>query len=226
MNVSVIIPTIDEAALVGRAITSAQQAGADEVIVVDGGSADDTAGKAESLGARVLTAAPGRASQQNAGAFAAQGDVLLFLHADCQLPEFGLAEVCSRLAASGEIVGGCFRQHIEHPGRVFRLIEAGNLLRVRALKWAYGDQAIFVRRKIFRSLEGFPDLPLMEDLYFMKRLKRCGSLIVIRPKLRVSARRWKERGTARQTLQNWAMLLAVHLGVPPDRLARHYPRTT
>jgi len=226
VKVSVIIPAIDESAVVGHAVASARLAGADEIIVVDGGSVDDTASRARERGARVLTAASGRAAQQNAGGFAAEGDVLLFLHADCRLPESGIAELRTAMANSASVVGGCFRQHIDHPGRTFRLIESGNLLRVRFLKWAYGDQAIFVHTTIFRELRGFPDLHLMEDLYFMKQLKRRGRLVVIRSKLFVSARRWMQHGTIRQTLQNWTLLLAVHLGVSPGRLARHYPRTT
>ena len=226
ISVSVIIPAIDEAEVVGAAINSAVRAGADEVILVDGGSSDATSWIAEQLGALVITAAPGRASQQNAGAQAAKGDILLFLHADCCLPENGLAELRQQMAASESHQGGYFRQRINQAGWIYRWIEFGNLLRARTLKWAYGDQAIFVRAKVYHAIGGFPKMPLMEDLYFMKRLKREGRLICIQAPLLVSARRWTTRGTIRQTFRNWTMLVAVHLGVSPATLARYYPRTT
>jgi rSAM/selenodomain-associated transferase 2 len=226
VTISVIIPAIDEAEVIGAAVSSAVRAGADEVILVDGGSSDATPRIAEQHGALVLTALPGRASQQNAGAHAAKGDLLLFLHADCCLPEDGLDEIRQQMAACKSRTGGFFRQRIDHAGWIYRWIEFGNLFRARTLKWAYGDQAIFVRSNVYHAIGGFPKMPLMEDLYFMKRLKREGQLVCIQAPLVVSARRWTKRGTIRQTLRNWTMLVAVHLGVSPNTLARFYPRTT
>ncbi len=226
LKISVIIPAIDEAEVIGAAVDSAQRAGASEVILADGGSSDGTADVAESHGARVVTSDRGRARQQNTGAQLASGDVLLFLHADCCLPETGLQEVRKQLAGSLSRVGGCFRQRIDDPRRIYRWIESGNHLRATLLKWAYGDQAIFVRTDVFQRLGGFPDIALMEDLYLMKQLKREGELTFVDAPVVVSARRWRQRGTVRQTLRNWVMLLAVHLGVSPDRLASYYPRTT
>ena len=226
VTVSVIIPAIDEAEVVGAAVSSAIRARADEVILVDGGSRDATARIAEEHGAVVLTASPGRASQQAAGAQAAKGDVLLFLHADCCLPLDGLEEIRQQMADCELVKGGYFRQRIDHAGWIYRCIEYGNGLRARILKWAYGDQAIFVRSRVYHAIGGFPAMPLMEDLYFMKRLKHEGRLICIQAALVVSARRWIKRGTIRQTLRNWGMLVAVHLGVSPHTLARFYPRTT
>jgi rSAM/selenodomain-associated transferase 2 len=226
VKISVIIPAIDEACVIGQAIQSAHQAGASEIIVADGGSRDSTCQTAESLGARVVTSEPGRAIQQNSGSRAASGDVLLFLHADCQLPASGLDELQEALKASPLSVGGFFRQRIEHPGRMFRFIEAGNLLRARSLKWAYGDQGIFVRSTVFADVGGFPQIAIMEDLYLMKRLKRCGRLACINAPLVVSARRWQARGLVRQTLRNWCMLAAAHLGISPSVLAHYYPRAT
>jgi rSAM/selenodomain-associated transferase 2 len=226
LQISVIIPAIDEAQMIGAAVRSAVSAGADEVIVSDGGSHDGTPEIAQRHGARVLTAAPGRASQQNAGADVAVGDVLLFLHADCCLPKAGLSEIRQQLVAQNTCIGGYFRQRIDDSHQIYRWIESGNLMRAQTLKWAYGDQAIFVRADIFHDIGGFPDMPLMEDLFIMKRLRKRGQLVRIDAPLLVSARRWENRGTIRQTLRNWAMLVAVHLGVPPAMLARHYPRTT
>ena len=96
-------------------------------------------------------------------------------------------------------------------------------LRARLLNWAYGDQGIFVRRSCFEKLNGFPDLRLMEDLYFMKRLKREGRVVVVDSPLHVSARRWQKKGLLRQTLRNWSLITLAHCGVSPDRLARFYP---
>lgn len=226
LTVSVIIPAIDEAEVIEAAVESARHAGADEVIVADGGSADDTVERARHAGAHALTVPCGRGRQQNSGAAAATGDVLLFLHADCCLPQNGLDGIRDRLSGSDASVGGYFRQRIDASGGLYRWIESGNWMRARVLGWAYGDQAIFVRASVFEQIGGFPDLPLMEDLYLMKRLKRQGQLIGLDATLQVSARRWKQRGAIRQTLRNWMMLAAVHLGVSPGILARFYPRAT
>ncbi len=222
-SVSVIIPTLNEEANVGRAIASAIEAGASEVIVVDAGSGDQTVALASSTEATVLHSERGRAVQQNAGAAAASGDVLLFLHADCELHADAVAEICRSLSADSKLVGGCFRQRIDTSGVRYRIVESGNAARVRLLKWAYGDQGIFVRSDEFREVGGFPNLRLMEDLYFMKRLKRHGRIALLSSPLKVSARRWQQRGLVTQTLRNWALIIAAHLGMSPDRLARFYP---
>jgi len=222
MRVSVIIPAIDEASAIAGAIDSAVRSGADEIIVADGGSVDETVAKAKDCSARVVSSATGRAVQQNAGAAIADGDVLLFLHADCRLDPSAVESVRKILSASA--VGGYFRQRIEHPRPIYRLIEAGNLLRAKTLKWAYGDQGIFVRRDVFLSVDGFPDVEIMEDLYLMKRLKRRGQLVCVDSPLVVSPRRWEESGAVHQTLRNWTMLTATHLGISPSRLVRFYPR--
>lgn len=222
MKISVIIPAIDEARVIGQAIRSAQQAGANDIIVVDGGSRDSTGETAERMGAQVVASEPGRGLQQNAGARVANGDVLMFLHADCQLPEDGLNEIRDALITTSHCVGGFFRQRIEHPGRLFRFVETGNLMRARVLKWAYGDQGIYVRSNVFTEVGGFPEIAIMEDLYLMKQLKRRGSLACINSPLTVSVRRWQANGLVKQTFRNWCLLTAAHLGVSPAELARHY----
>lgn len=221
MPVSVIIPTLNEATQINMAVASARAAGALEVIVVDGGSDDGTTAQAVAAD-RVIVSARGRAAQQNVGAGVARGDVLLFLHADCRLPPGGLAEM-ARALASSHVVGGCFQQHIDAPGLRYRWLERGNAWRVRLWGLAYGDQGIFVRRDVFERLGGFPPLALMEDLFFMKRLRREGQIAFLTSRLVVSSRRWQQQGVFRQTARNWFLTTLAQLGVSPDRLARLYP---
>jgi hypothetical protein len=158
----------------------------------------------------------------NAAAAASSGDVLLFLHADCRLADGAFAAITAALA-DPRTVGGCFRQSIEADGWRYRLVESGNALRVRTLKWIYGDQALFVRRSAFERLGGFPPVPLMEDLLFAKRLKRQGRVRLLEARVHVSPRRWQDAGLLRQTIRNWTLIAALHLGVSPERLARFYP---
>lgn len=220
-SISVIIPTLNEAERIAEVIDSTRAAGDCEIIVVDGGSDDGTFDRAASADKCLATPA-GRATQQNAGAVAATGDVLLFLHADCRLPATALASIRSALTDDW-VIAGCFRQHIDAPGWRYRLIERGNAARVRLFKWAYGDQAIFVRRSVFTEVGGFPSLKLMEDLYLMKTLKRRGRIALLGDRVETSARRWQKKGLVRQTLRNWTLITLAQLGVSPDWLARFYP---
>ncbi|MBW3542543.1 MAG: TIGR04283 family arsenosugar biosynthesis glycosyltransferase, partial [Planctomycetes bacterium] len=220
-RVSIVIPTLNEAAVIAGAVEAARRLGACEVVVADGGSDDGTSDLARQAD-RVLVCQRGRAVQQNAGAAAAAGDVLAFLHADCRLQP-GALEAIERVLADSRVVAGCFRQRIDAAGVRYRLLERGNALRVRALQWAYGDQGIFVRREAFERAGGFPELPLMEDLWLMKRLKRVGRIVLVDQRIVVSARRWQRTGVVRQTLRNWSLVLLAHLGVSPARLARLYP---
>lgn len=224
LRVSVIIPTLNEEQSVCAAIESAYAAGADEVIVVDGGSTDRTVEVAESMVEAVVQGRSGRAFQQNLGAEQATGDVFLFLHADCRLSADSIAAVRNVLACFKiNAIAGCFRQEIDEAGLKYRIVAFGNGVRVRWLKWAYGDQGIFVRSDVFRSVGGFPEVKFLEDLLLMKRLKRIGKIRLLNAKIVVSARRWQGRGLIRQTLRNWAIVLAAHAGVSPDRLAKSYP---
>ena len=221
LSLSVIIPTLNEADRIAALIEQTRQLGPCEIVVVDGGSEDGTAQQARDADL-VLNSPPGRALQQNAGAAASRGDVLLFLHADCRLSPGSFEAIREVLQQSG-VVAGCFRQHIEADGLRYRLLERGNALRVKMWKWAYGDQGIFVRREIFERLGGFPELDLMEDLFFMRRLKRFGRIALLDGPLHVSARRWQQSGVLRQTLRNWMLTGLAVCGVSPNRLARFYP---
>lgn len=223
MQLSVIIPAINEAAHISSAVKSAWDAGATEVLVSDGGSGDDTAQLAAAAGARVIVGPPGRALQQNGAASEATGDVLLFLHADNALPVDAIVQIESALARS-KTFHGAFRQRIQAAGMGYRLLERGNAARVRWLGLPYGDQAIFIRRNIFEDAGGFPEVPLMEDLILMRRLRRRAWPVLLPGPLLVSPRRWQRHGILRQTLRNWRLTAAYSLGSSPEQLAQQYRR--
>ena len=220
LSVSVIIPTLNEAPRIAELIASTRQVGECEIIVVDGGSTDGTLERASSADI-VLSSEPGRAKQQNAGAMASHGDALLFLHADCQLPT-GAFDAIRAAMQDERTVGGCFQQRIAADGWAYRWLERGNAERVRWLGMAYGDQGIFVRRRVFEELGRFADVRLMEDVLLMKRLRRAGRFVLLDERLSVSARRWQRHGIVRQTLRNWLLLTLAMCGVSPNRLARFY----
>jgi rSAM/selenodomain-associated transferase 2 len=221
MRLSIIIPTLNEAAIVAQSVAKALALGPLEVIVADGGSLDNTRELAHNAGAKVVAAPRGRATQQNAGASAATGDVLLFLHADTHLAADARNQIEEALARPN--VGcGAFRQAIEAPGWPYRLLEGGNAWRASYRGLPYGDQGIFVRRQLFDAVGGFPELKLMEDVFLMRRLRRQTWPVLLPGPLYVSARRWQRHGVLRQTWRNWSLLTAVRLGVHPDQVARFY----
>ena len=222
MTISVIIPALNEASAIASAIVAARAAGADEVIVVDGGSDDQTIDQAASADL-ILQSARGRAQQQNAGAARANGNVLVFVHADSTLESNAIHVLRNEMEEDSQLVTGCFQQRIAADGRRFRLIERGNNWRARTLRWAYGDQGIFARRDVFENVGGFPQIKLMEDLYLMKRLKRQpGNFKVVNATISTSARRWQQKGIVRQTLKNWLLITLAHAGISPNVLARYY----
>ncbi|HEX5103759.1 MAG TPA: TIGR04283 family arsenosugar biosynthesis glycosyltransferase, partial [Pirellulaceae bacterium] len=221
VRLSVIIPALNEEASIRRAVESAWLGGAGEVLVADGGSTDETLPIAATLNCHVVSAPRGRASQQNAAARKAAGDVLLFLHADCALASDIGAQI-DRALANSNVLHGAFRQRIEAPGLAYRWLEAGNAARVRLFGLPYGDQAIFIRRRTFEELDGFPEEPFLEDLILMERLaRRCRPVLLPGPVF-VSPRRWLTSGVVRQTLRNWWIVARYRSGASPADLARSY----
>lgn len=220
-RLAVVIPALDEEGLIGAAVAGAFESGADEVLVVDGGSADRTREIAAAAGARVARAPRGRALQMNAGARYTDAHILLFLHADSRLPARA-GDAVRALLADPDVGGGAFRMRIDHPGLWYRL--ATGLAQARAAWWgiALGDQAIFARREIFAALGGFRDLPLLEDLDFVDRLRRRAAFRVLRPEVRTSPRRWERHGRLQTSIRNWLILLLYRNGLSPRRLASLY----
>jgi rSAM/selenodomain-associated transferase 2 len=220
MRFSVVIPTLNEALCLEETLRALAAEQPHEVLVVDGGSVDDTC-RIASTHARLLHGPRGRAAQMNHGAAAATGNALLFLHADCSL-EAGALHSASRILTRGA-AAGCFRMTVTAPGGVFRLIDACATARVRLTGIVYGDQGLFVDRKRFLRLGGFPRLRLMEDVFLSLRLRQQGRVVVAPQCIHVSPRRWEREGVVRQTLRNWTLTSLAAAGVHPDRLAPFYP---
>jgi rSAM/selenodomain-associated transferase 2 len=222
---SIIVPVLDEAENLERLLPHLRGRCPDaEVIVVDGGSADRTALVARDWPhARYLASERGRARQMNAGARAAHGDILLFLHADTLLPADAAAAI-ARALADRRVVGGRFDVSFGSPGRAFRLIATFMNWRSRLTGIATGDQAIFVRRDVFEALGGYPDIPLMEDVELSARLKRQGPIQCLRSRVTTSARKWEREGIVRTVVLMWALRLLHFFRVDTARLHRWYYR--
>jgi len=218
-KVSIIVPVLDEAASIAATLGALQRArdeGA-EVIVVDGGSRDATRALSRPLADTVLQAPRGRASQMNAGALAATGDVLVFLHADTTMPPHALQAIDAAL--DERHAWGRFDVTIDGRHPLLPIIAAAMNARSRLTGIATGDQAIFVRRAAF---PGFPDIPLMEDVAFSKAMRRRSAPACLGEKALTSGRRWESRGVLRTVVLMWRLRLLYFLGVPADRLARLY----
>jgi rSAM/selenodomain-associated transferase 2 len=222
-RISVIVPTLQEAEQIVATLRLLQplRERGHEVIVVDGGSEDGTPELARSLADRVLDSARGRARQMNAGAGVAEGEVLLFLHADTQLPAGADRLILEGLTRSGR---GWGRFDVRLSGRHPLLVITGPLfsLRSRLTGSATGDQAMFVRRGWFEAVGGFPEIPLMEDLALSRALKRRGRPLCLWQRVVTSSRRWERYGIVRTILLMWRLRLAYYFGADPAELARRY----
>ncbi len=222
MRLSIVIPVLNEAeTLVARLdALQALRARGVEVIVVDGGSADDSAGRAAPLADRVITAPRGRGRQMNAGAERATGEVLLFLHADTVLPDLATERI--EAAVTGGALWGRFDVRIDGASAMLPIVAALMNGRSRLTGIATGDQAIFVTREAFARVGGFPDIPLMEDIAFSSAMRRMARPACLAEKVTTSGRRWEKHGVWRTILMMWWLRLRFWLGVSPQALAREY----
>ncbi|MBW2192772.1 MAG: TIGR04283 family arsenosugar biosynthesis glycosyltransferase [Deltaproteobacteria bacterium] len=221
--ISVVIPAVNEANSIRKTLTGIGTANIREIIVVDGGSTDDTVSLARSLGAKVLTGSLSRARQMNRGGAAASGSILLFLHADTRLP-VQFDEQIIKALGKPHVAGGAFELRIDSPLPALRRIERLANWRSRQFQMPYGDQGIFMTRERFRQMGGFPDIPIMEDFEMIRRLKKAGDVITLDVPVYTSARRWERVGVLKTTLINQLIIAAYHAGVSPHTIAGWYRR--
>lgn len=228
ISIAVIIPVLNEQETVPSLLRALLPAGFEEIIVVDGGSRDGTVEatlamfeSAADPRYRMISGPCGRASQMNAGAAVANSDILLFLHADTQLPDNGRQAV-EHAMVDQRCVGGRFDvrfpEDIGYAWMVSRLMN----VRSRLSGIATGDQTIFVRRSVFEQMGGFANLPLMEDIEFSRRLKRIGAVAALPDQVITSFRRWQQYGPLRTIMHMWGLRLLYWLGWDPHRLQRYY----
>lgn len=224
-EISVIIPVYSESALINPTLSHVDSITAGrtvEIIVVDGHPGGTTLKSISSRGVIKLGSPRGRAAQMNRGARIATGRILLFLHVDTRLDPDAPSRILDA-TRSGEIIGGAFDLGIDSPRKVYRLIEWMVHQRSRLSRIPYGDQAIFMNRLFFLRMGGYREMPLMEDVDLMRRVKKSGRRIRIVPlKARTSSRRWEREGVVFCTLRNWALQALYLLGVPPNTLVRWY----
>ncbi len=223
-RISVIIPVWNDAECLDsqRPLLRALQAQGHEVIVVDGGSRDGSRDLAREITPNVVDCERGRALQMNAGAAAAGGDLLLFLHADTRLDPRALEPLVAQRERRGDAFWGRFDVRLDGDHWLYRMIETMMNLRSRITGIATGDQAICVSRALFQQVGGFPRIPLMEDVALSKRLRKFARPVCLRPRVVTSARRWARHGIVATTLLMWRLRLSYFLGADPARLARIY----
>jgi len=214
-SLSIVVPALDEAGEIGRLARHLAAVTPDvDVLVVDGGSSDDTVDEARAAGLRVVVSSRGRAVQMNAGAAATSGEHLLFLHADTRPPP-STRELIARTLADSSVALGAFRYQVDDRTPGMRFIEWGCDLRNRWLRTPYGDQGLFLRRVDFERLGGFAEMPILEDLDLVQRAKALGRVAVLDPPAVTSARKYRERGVLRTWVRHAALAAGYQLGWRP-----------
>jgi rSAM/selenodomain-associated transferase 2 len=223
-SLSIIIPVLNEAEQIEATIFPLLQNPNVELIVVDGGSEDQTVKLLHSLEIQViLSTEKGRANQMNTGATVATGEILLFLHADTRLSE-GYREAINQTLSDPTVIAGAFELAIDGAEKSLRWIEKMVNLRSHFFSLPYGDQGIFLKASVFREMGGFAPMPIMEDFEFIQRLKKRGKILIVPQPILTSSRRWQKLGVWRTTLINQLMIIGYYLGISPDQLARWYQR--
>ena len=222
IKISIVMPVLNEEKTLPGNLEILSLSNNEELIVVDGGSTDRTVSVARNFTDKVFVTKRGRGHQMNYGADRADGDILLFLHADYILPDNGFS-IIREVLKDGRAAAGAFDLSIDHPKILFRLIESAANLRSRLTSIPYGDQGLFMAKKIFDLAGGFADIPLMEDIEISKRLKKIGDIVFVRPPIKTSPRRWLKEGRVYATLRNWTIAFSyVFLGISPKSLKKYY----
>lgn len=220
-KISIIIPVLNEAKTIKKLLTNLPNTPDVELIVVDGESHDETVAIVKSLGIKILSSSSGRAMQMNAGAAIATGDIFLFLHADTILP-LGFPEMITKALAETGIIAGAFELAIDAEVRGIRVVEKMVNLRSHLFFLPYGDQAIFLKAHIFKQLDGFPQLPIMEDFVLIRHLKKLGKIAILPVPVVTSGRRWQKLGVVKTTLINQLIIIGYYLGISLEKLALWY----
>ena len=219
-RVSVIIPTLNEAGHLAETLRHVAAANPHEVIIADGGSTDETMDLATSAGAGIVHSTPGRGAQLNAGARHATGELLFFLHADTLPPPSYTSSIADTLR-SPQTIAGSFRFALREPRPAMAgIIERLTRWRSEQRNLPYGDQGIFIRRAMFEAIGCFPEWPLLEDLEFIRRARRHGSIVIHQSRIQTSGRRWQRGGFVTTFMRHQMILLGYYSGLPPERLAR------
>ena len=225
---SIVIPVLHESDRINSLIQNIEGLtgdGGHEVIVVDGSPTKDTIRAIDNENIIKLVSLKGRARQMNAGASIAKGEILIFLHADTELPRNALRRINSAMA-QGQYVGGAFELGIVSHKTKFKMLARWASLRCRLTGIPYGDQAIFIKRNYFNLLGGYKDIPLMEDVELMRRIKRKGGKIcILADRVKTSPRRWEEEGFVYVNARNASLFMLYLLGVSPEKLASFYKDT-
>jgi rSAM/selenodomain-associated transferase 2 len=221
-KITIVMPVLNEAKTFRITLNQLPLSPNEELIVVDGGSTDESVSIAREFTDKVFVTETGRARVMNYGAERATGDILLFLHADSQLPE-GAFGIIRTTLGNNSVAAGAFDLGISNPKFRFRIIELGANLRSRVTSVPYGDQGIFLSKKVFNHIGGFADIPLMEDIEISRRLKKTGKIVFVRPPVMVSARRWLKEGAVYTTVRDWALALSYSfLKISPEKLIKYY----
>jgi len=222
-DISIIVPTLNEASNLPALVPFAKQVR--ELIIVDGGSKDDTVRIAKELGFHVFkeTGTGGRGAQLNTGAAHASASLLLFLHADTLLP-IDFPEAVTTCLAHSNVILGAFSLQVDKSSLLLKLAVKLANTRSRLLHLPYGDQALFICKEDFMTLGSFPEVPIMEDYIFVQQAKKAGKVLTLDQHVRTSARRWQRLGVVRTTLINQIVIMGYYLGVKPKKLAVFYRR--
>ena len=220
-KISIIIPVLNEAENIGLVISGIQNSENIEIIIVDGGSQDNTVQIAQGWGVNVIVTNRGRALQMNAGAKIGTGEILLFLHGDTQLP-LGFETEVRKTFVNSNTIAGAFQLKINAPELSLRLIEKMVFWRSKYLQMPYGDQAIFIKASTFWEIGGFPEQPIMEDFEFIRRLNRLGRIEILSSSVITSGRRWQKLGVFKTTLINQLIVIGYYLGISPIKLSQWY----